>query len=140
MPYFTSSDLPHGLFEASSEKKGLELRESYVSASPFPHIAIDDFLPPEVLDLCLEHFPRELDKESRTFDRDQERFKRSFNPDYLAAPIRSLFYSFNSRPFVTFLENMTGISGLIGDPYYSGGGFHEIANGGHLSVHADFNH
>ncbi len=38
------------------------------------------------------------------------------------------------------LENITGIKGLIPDPYFSGGGFHEIGQGGHLSVHADFNH
>ena len=53
---------------------------------------------------------------------------------------RALFYSFNSRPFIRVLENITGIEGLIPDPYFLGGGFHEVAQGGHLSIHADFNH
>ncbi|WP_342747210.1 2OG-Fe(II) oxygenase [Sphingomonas guangdongensis] len=51
-----------------------------------------------------------------------------------------MFYSFNSRPFIKLIENITGIRGLIPDPYFSGAGFHEVKNGGHLSIHADFNH
>jgi hypothetical protein len=39
-----------------------------------------------------------------------------------------------------FIENVTGIKGLIPDPPCHGSGVHEIAQGGHLSVHADFNH
>ena len=34
---------------------------------------------------------------------------------------------------------MTGIEGLIPDPYYAGAGIHRIATGGHLDIHADFN-
>jgi hypothetical protein len=53
--------------------------------------------------------------------------------------VRSFFHALNSRPFIEFLENMTGIKGLIPDPYFLGGGFHETRQGGHLDVHADFN-
>jgi Rps23 Pro-64 3,4-dihydroxylase Tpa1-like proline 4-hydroxylase len=45
----------------------------------------------------------------------------------------------NSPPILKFLEAMTGIEALIADPYYEGGGLHEIKRGGHLGVHADFN-
>jgi hypothetical protein len=38
------------------------------------------------------------------------------------------------------LENICGIRGLVPDPYFEGGGYHEITQDGHLSVHADFNH
>lgn len=120
--------------------RGVELFDKYQSAQPFPHVVIDDFLTPEILDKCLDFFPENNDPESVTFNRDQERFKTGFNPDYLPASLRSLFYSLNSRPFLSFLENLTGIQGLISDPYFVGGGFHRISQGGHLSVHADFNH
>lgn len=140
MSYLSIVDLEHGLFDPIRMKEaGRELHETYVSAQPFPHIVIDDFLPEDILDLCLRHFPAAPDPESETFARAQERYKTSFNPDYLPAPVRSFFYSLNSRPFVQFLENLTGIQGLIPDPYFLGGGFHQTTNGGHLSVHADFN-
>jgi Rps23 Pro-64 3,4-dihydroxylase Tpa1-like proline 4-hydroxylase len=37
-----------------------------------------------------------------------------------------------------FLSELTGIKGLIADPYHAGAGLHETKRGGHLSVHADF--
>ena len=38
-----------------------------------------------------------------------------------------------------FLEALTGIEGLIPDPYFGGGGLHQIEPGGFLKIHADFN-
>jgi hypothetical protein len=120
--------------------KGLELRKSYLKGQPFPHIAIDDFLPDAVLDRCLSEFPTDNTAVVDAFDRNQERSKRGFNPDLLQPFSRHLFYAFNSRPFVRVLENISGIQGLIPDPLFEGGGYHEITQGGHLSVHADFNY
>jgi Rps23 Pro-64 3,4-dihydroxylase Tpa1-like proline 4-hydroxylase len=37
------------------------------------------------------------------------------------------------------LEKLTGIWGLIPDPYLFGGGLHATAPGGKLAIHADFN-
>lgn len=48
-------------------------------------------------------------------------------------------YELNGQAFLRFLEEMTGIKGLISDPYYLGGRLHATKRGGHLSVHADFN-
>lgn len=46
----------------------------------------------------------------------------------------------NSEPFLEFLQILTGIKEpLIGDPYFIGGGQHEIKKGGLLKVPADFN-
>jgi len=114
--------------------------EQYNSAEPFPHIAFDNFLPPAALDKCLEQFPKTANSDSQTFDRDQERLKTSYQPDHLSPSVQTIFHALNSRPMLQFLEGLTGIKGLIPDPYFLGGGFHEIKNGGHLSIHADFNH
>ena len=140
MVFLSEMDPATGLIDPDRiEEKGIELQVRYASASPFPHIAIDDFMPPALLDRCLEDFPANSEAE-HTYNRAQERLKRSFSPDHLPRRTRELFYSFNSRPFIQVIENISGIKGLIPDPFFKGGGFHEIAEGGHLSVHADFNH
>lgn len=139
MSYLSMSDPSLGLFAPDTADKGKELAATYAGGDPFPHIVIDDLLPPEVLDACLAGFPTEPDPLSQEFDAAHERKKISYNPDFLEPHLRSLFYSFNSRPFIGFMENLTGIQGLIPDPYFLGGGFHELKTGGHLSVHADFN-
>ena len=138
--YLCEMDEVTGLVTAGkASRRGRELSQAYASAVPFPHIVIDDFLPAPILEACLATFPNPT-SETVTYDRDQERFKRQFNPDYLEPRTRSLFYSFNSFPFIQVMENITGIRGLIPDPFFLGAGFHEIGQGGHLSVHADFNH
>jgi hypothetical protein len=117
---------------------GRSLSERYRSASPFPHIVIDDFLDADVLRTVLAEFPS--GEEKGYFDRDQERYKFQFAPQEIpSGHIRNLFAELNSQAFLGFLEEMTGIEGLISDPYFEGGGLHETRRGGHLGVHADFN-
>jgi hypothetical protein len=136
-----STEPPFMLDNEALKAVGEERRQAHLSADPFPHTVIDDFLPQEVVRYCLDHFPGSLGEGGASFDRDQERFKRSFQPDELEDPVlRNLFYNFNSLPFIRLIERVTGIKGLIPDPYFVGGGFHETRTGGHLSMHADFNH
>ena len=79
-------------------------------------------------------------RRSSSFSRPQENLKTSYLPERLPTYTKNLFYTLNSRPFLLFLEELTGIQGLISDPYFIGGGVHMVANGGHLDIHADFNH
>jgi len=141
MAYLPANPDDPFVFDYSAVKDlGKEFQASYAAGDPFPHVVIDNFLPEQVIDYVLDNFPSKLDPDGREFDRDQERHKRSYHPDHLTPRLRHLFYSFNSRPFIRIVENITGIKGLIPDPYFLGAGFHEIRTGGHLSMHADFNH
>lgn len=117
-----------------------QYRSEYRSGKPFRHVVMDGFLPEEDLDLVLEEFLQAQDEAWHRFDNPREkklaeRQETSFGPftrHLLAA-------NFNSSVFLTFLESLTGIEGLIPDPYYEGGGLHQIVPGGFLKVHADFN-
>ncbi|ATE65577.1 2OG-Fe(II) oxygenase [Rhizorhabdus dicambivorans] len=117
---------------------GASLAGRYAAADPFPHAVIDELIDPALLASLLPGFPDRTGK--RFFDRDQERFKYQFAPDDIAdAGLRHLLAELNGGAFLSFLEALTGIEGLIPDPWYLGGGLHETCAGGHLSVHADFN-
>ena len=113
--------------------------EAYRAAQPYPHGGFDNFLPPEILERVLVEL-RDLPEAETSFDRAQERLKTSYTPERLGTYTKNLFYALNSKPFILFLEELTGITGLIPDPYFSGGGIHRIETGGHLDIHADFNH
>ena len=117
---------------------GRSLASQYQNAEPFPHIVLDDFLDSNVLKTVLADFPSSENK--AFFDRDQERLKFQYQPHEVSSGlVRNLFAELNSQAFLTFLEEMTGMEGLIPDPYFEGGGLHETKRGGHLGVHADFN-
>lgn len=117
---------------------GAQFAEQYQSGEPYHHICIDDFLPIDVINSVRADLATLPDSE-RSFDAAQERFKSQYNPDRLPDYSRHLFQMFNSRAFILFLEQMTGIKGLIPDPYFVGAGIHKTLTGGHLDIHADFN-
>ncbi len=124
--------------EGECRRAGRALAEVYATATPFPHVVIDDFLDPELLRSVHERYPSTEGKQF--FDRDQERLKFQFHADEVPNGLtRNILAELNGRAFLGFLEEMTGIKGLISDPYLAGGGLHLTRNGGHLGVHADFN-
>lgn len=117
---------------------GAKYAEQYQSAEPYHHICLDNFLPMEVIEKVREDL-NALPDAQRSFDAAAEKLKSQYNPDGLPQYTRTLFYLFNSRPFIQFLEEMTGIKGLIPDPYFMGAGIHKTLTGGYLNIHADFN-
>jgi 2OG-Fe(II) oxygenase superfamily len=124
--------------EAECRTIGSQLAQSYRAATPFPHVVIDDFLDPKMLSTIADNYPALEGK--RYFDRDQERFKFQFHADEVPSGLtRNILAELNGRAFLTFLEELTGIEGLIADPYLAGGGLHLTRRGGHLGIHADFN-
>lgn len=117
---------------------GATLAETYQSGEPYHHICVDNFLPMDVVEGVRKDIEG-LPASERSFDAAQERLKSQYSPDLLPDYSRHLFQSFNSRAFIAFLEQMTGIKGLIPDPYFIGAGIHRTQTGGHLDIHADFN-
>ena len=118
---------------------GKSLSETYNRQQPFPYGCYDNFLDSSILEGVLKDLST-LPAPEAQFDRAQERFKTSYSPERLPTHTRRLLYAMNSRPVIAFLEALTGIKGLIPDPYFMGGGIHVVSNGGHLDIHADFNH
>jgi len=130
-----------GLRMDAAEAKGLGdlLHEDYVSAQPFPHIVLDGILPGDLPRRILANFPVAALASDTVFNINYGgHFKRQIAPEDCNAFVRELFHFFNSRPMLAFLEGLSGITGLLPDPYFEGGGFHEISAGGLLGIHADF--
>jgi len=115
---------------------------AYVGAVPFPHAVIDGFFDPQVLDVVLAEV-NGVDKNRRSgkfTHRKTDHNKFTFMPDVVGLETARLVNYLNSGMFISYIENLTGIAGLLADPSYFGGGVHWIDNGGFLEVHADFNH
>lgn len=118
---------------------GEELSGAYCFAEPFPHIVIDNFLPQSLIDEIVDIFPAEKLADDKFYEYDYAGLhKRQILPESCGERVRRIFHFFNSAPVLQFLEGLTTIESLVADPYFYGGGFHEIARGGKLGVHADF--
>jgi hypothetical protein len=114
-------------------------RPGYAIADPFPHAVIDDFLPPEICDKLLAEFPSTECKDWLRFERHHSRKLATKEDSHLGEFSRAVLAHFNAAACLRFLETLTGITGLIPDPYFEGGGLHQIEPGGFLKVHTDFN-
>lgn len=109
------------------------------TAEPFPHTVVDGFLDEPLLRRVLAEFAA-MDRSGwRHSNNVHERKLSTENPAAFGPFTTKVIAALNSGPFLEFLERLTGIGGLIADPYLRGGGLHEIERGGRLGVHADFN-
>jgi Rps23 Pro-64 3,4-dihydroxylase Tpa1-like proline 4-hydroxylase len=118
-----------------------KLNASYIANKPFSHIVLDNFINEKLLQGILEEFPDLSKLKSGIKFNDSRQIKFASNGFADISPKASELISyFNSDLFLTYLQKLTGINEiLISDPYLSGGGYHELKNGGVLKVHADFN-
>ena len=117
--------------------------QQYQDNKPFPHIGIDKFFDDNIIRNLVADYPGEFDASwNRTFldaGAYEEQKLGLDRMEDLPPSIQSFINALNSKPFLEFLERLTGIDGLIPDPYLYGGGLHMIPRGGRLAVHADFN-
>lgn len=118
-----------------------DFSELYSKGNPFPHIVFDDFFKQDILDQIHDEFPDlSLLEDVVNYDSQREKKYASIGMKDLSVSAFNLISFLNSDIFLKYLKDLTGIQEtLISDPYLSGGGYHEIKNGGYLKVHADFN-
>lgn len=131
-------------FLTKSEKElielGTELHDTYISNDPFPNISFDNFFIEKELRKILTEFPNLGQNKDDIYYSNPNEVKYASKGIFRFGPKTRSFVSYlNSQPFLEFLQNLTGIKEtLIPDPYFQGGGFHEIKRGGYLKLHVDF--
>jgi len=117
---------------------GKEQHKAYSTAAPFPNIYFDNFFNPERLHEVLGEFPS-LDKTDVHYSNPNESKYASKGEHRFGPATKAFMHYLNSQPFLEFLQELTGIKEtLVPDPYFEGGGCHQIKPGGFLKVHVDF--
>jgi Rps23 Pro-64 3,4-dihydroxylase Tpa1-like proline 4-hydroxylase len=126
---------------ATLASEGKKLSDAYAGNTPWPHIVIDDFLDPQLLEKVRQEAAsvRRSEYYEKFVDRKTDHNKYAYAPDVVGLETARLVNFLNSGPFVGYLEKLTGIEGLLADPSYFGGGLHKITTGGFLEMHTDFN-
>lgn len=129
----------------------LNLTHRYKNADPFPHVVIDDIFPAKALEALSRELPEAATEQGCALSNETTQLacyqrkgveyrKSQIDQESDMGPATRDFFAFLRSPtWVAFLESLTGIAGIVPDPYYSGSGVHIIAPGGMLQVHADFN-
>jgi len=119
-----------------------EDKDNFEQAHPFSHIFYDNLFNSAYLNEVLKEFPHPKNQIWQTVQNREIQVKQRTNwqtehdiPQYILGLVQIL----NSGRFLRALSTLTGINGLIPDPYYTGGGLNQILPGGELAVHVDGN-
>lgn len=117
-----------------------ELAKRYADAQPFPHVIIDDFLAPTFAARLLDQFPA-FERGNNLGDDGKPGKKSTFERiNALGGEYQFLDKEIQQREFLDTIGAITGISDLLYDPFYLGGGTHENRDGQSLHAHVDFNY
>ena len=136
-PFLISDEFMAGQLEQQADE--------FKHAAPFKHIVIDEFLPANHVAFLANHFPKAdhpvwLDWRIRSHHQYGKQGPGDSSKFAMLDPaFRLALNEFNTAPFLSYLERLTGIEKLLPDPYFLGGGMHQIVSGGILDIHTDFN-
>jgi Rps23 Pro-64 3,4-dihydroxylase Tpa1-like proline 4-hydroxylase len=112
-----------------------EHRGEYEAASPWPHVVLDDLFDPALIATAeREELEPSLALE---VERNYRKIKAE-SPEPNGPAARQILASIHSDEFIAFLEELTGVSGLIPDPTHYWAGLHVNPPGAFQALHRDF--
>lgn len=113
--------------------------KSFGAAEPFLHLVKSDFLDPANVSTLSKAFPHDQWEGWYNADHVHQRLKMTCD-DIARIPndLGALLHELNSGPFLKYLTKLSGIEGLLPDPFLEGGGLHLTKPGGTLTPHIDF--
>lgn len=115
------------------------IQAEFDSHTPFRFVTIENFLYPGKADELLANYPSvtEGNWEGTTYVHQRNKFQRSKFEE--GSIFDRFFKETNSDEFIIWLEKISGIKDLKGDPALFGGGLHQSIKGAFLDVHLDYN-
>jgi Rps23 Pro-64 3,4-dihydroxylase Tpa1-like proline 4-hydroxylase len=123
------------IFEPTTFAK---LKQDYLTAQPYKHVVIDNFLNPDFADILCDRFPL-LSQMKTHYKGLNENKAEDANFQAYDEAFRQLKAEYRSPEFIKFLEDLTDIKGLSMPDDALGCGTHQGDNGSYLDIHVDFN-
>lgn len=119
-----------------------EATRAYRSAAPYPHLVVDGFFRPEVAEALSQELYGNEKNFSVVYDNGVERNKTISTGDQVPRRMSTVAAKYASPAMLRFLQSVTGLERLIGDPYYNTdyGYYHIVGPGGVLGSHVDHSH
>jgi Rps23 Pro-64 3,4-dihydroxylase Tpa1-like proline 4-hydroxylase len=126
--------------EKHSDTKSLY--EEFISNEPFPNIEIDNFLSDDLVVSMKNEITNSYRKYNhllKNFTRNGSHMIELCEAGDICPIAHQLIGDLHSKYFVDWLEKVTGIDGLIPDPWLIGASYMRCYRGDSLQIHSDFN-
>ncbi len=117
----------------------IRLQEQYRDAQPFSHLVLRDLFSAERLDGLVREI-KTVREDGWVIHDDDKLSKANLRSAVdLGSCGKRHVALLHSAEFLYLLSELTGVWGLVPDPYLAGGGYHVLSAGGLFDVHADRN-
>ena len=114
------------------------LRATYRETPPFPHLVLDNFFSPDILDRLIDEMSALRDEQWRLVEsKSQEKVRRMRTIAELGSAGTQLVNLLHSASFLYLLSEITGIEQLLPDPYLQGAGYASMQPGDFFNIHSD---
>ncbi len=132
--------MPDQLLSQATRDQTHQIKADFASAKPFKHAVIDGFFDQGFCQKLLDQFPDFKNKDA--IDENKTLGKKAVvqSVKQIGSAYGQLDELVQSQAFLGWVEEVTGIDGLIYDPHYIGGGTHNNLNEQELDPHVDFTH
>jgi Rps23 Pro-64 3,4-dihydroxylase Tpa1-like proline 4-hydroxylase len=110
-------------------------RDDYQTASPWPHIVLEDLIDPALIAAAEE---QELAPALNLEVERRVRMVKAQSPEPSGPAAKSILNALCTTQFVSFLEEVTGIAELKADPTHYWTGLHVSPPGAFQAIHRDF--
>ncbi len=119
--------------------RSTDWQNHFQNANPFKHAVIENFFTDEFCQRLVAEFPPFDDR--LAMNENGEVGQKCTHQDLpqLGGVWREVDRFIQTPEFLHWLSQTTGVSDLLYDPHYFGGGTHENRHGQELDVHVDFN-
>jgi Rps23 Pro-64 3,4-dihydroxylase Tpa1-like proline 4-hydroxylase len=112
--------------------------DEFEAARPFPHVVVDDLLPPAVARAMVDEFPAADAPGWQHFHHVNEKKLVCTDLTAMGPVTRDVIAALQAQLFLDALEGLTATPRLLSDPEMDGGGLQQTRPGGFLNVHTDF--
>jgi len=131
------SMIPAFYFDATIlNKLSDRYRQTFLTATPFPHVVMDNFFPEDVLNNIADEFTTPDDIDWKVWGHG----KIGISDETKFGPLtRHVMSHLISATFIHFLESLTDSKNLLSDPTFNGCGLHSTGRNGRLMIHTDSN-
>ena len=121
------------------EEDTASLASAYRDAAPFPHLVIENLFPSDRLEALMQEIAL-IGEDGWVIHNDPKLSKSNLRSAVDLGSVGKRHVALlHSAEFLYLMSEITGVKGLVPDPYLAGGGFHVLGRGGVFDVHADRN-
>jgi Rps23 Pro-64 3,4-dihydroxylase Tpa1-like proline 4-hydroxylase len=113
------------------------LHQQYISAEPFEHIIIPNFLNEKYANEIANKFPLDFDNWHKYHNPIEVKYAND-NINAMDEDIKRLFYILCTDEITDIFSQMSGIENLQYDPHMHGSGLHAHPRNGRLHLHLDY--